>query len=141
MPTNILIICSTKFFADSVLKNEINYFINAGYKIDLVCTVDGFDNNKVNCRVIDVQLDRHIRPLSNIRSLIEIIRIIRLGKYEVVHTHNHVVGILGRTAAKLAGVKIIFHTAHGFFFHDRMNKVKYFFYFLFLSLLHFFFAQ
>ena len=55
----ILRVCSTKFFADSVLDNEINYLLNLGYKIDLICS---FDNNNKNYnpdyRQINIYIDR-----------------------------------------------------------------------------------
>lgn len=42
----------------------------------------------------------------------------------MVHVHTPVAAILGRVAAKLAGVQHIIYTAHGFYFHDQMAPWK-----------------
>ena len=39
-----------------------------------------------------------------------------------MHVHTPVAAVLGRIAAKMAGVPTIIYTAHGFYFHDRMPR-------------------
>jgi glycosyltransferase involved in cell wall biosynthesis len=39
----------------------------------------------------------------------------------VVHTHTPVASLIGRAAARLAGVPVVAYTAHGFYFHERMR--------------------
>src|SRR5262249_60783893 len=58
-------------------------------------------------------------------------RLFRRERPQVVHTHSSKAGILGRWAAKLAGVPFIFHTAHGFSFNDfQRPAVRNFYIFL-----------
>jgi glycosyltransferase involved in cell wall biosynthesis len=63
-------------------------------------------------------LERPIRPWKDLFSLIEIFRYIKANRISIVHTHSSKAGILGRLAAKFAGVRHIIHTVHGWSFND-----------------------
>jgi glycosyltransferase involved in cell wall biosynthesis len=63
-------------------------------------------------------LVREVRPMEDLNAFLSMFRLFRRERPDVVHTHSSKAGILGRWAAKLAGVPFIFHTAHGFGFHD-----------------------
>lgn len=67
-------------------------------------------------------IERRINPFKDIAALVEIYRFIKKNKIEIVHTHSSKAGILGRWAAKLAGVKVILHTVHGWSFHDYQPR-------------------
>ena len=45
--------------------------------------------------------------------LIKLIKLIRKNRYDIVHTHTTKAGILGRIAARIAGVPVIVHGLHG----------------------------
>ena len=42
--------------------------------------------------------------------------------FDIVHTHSSKAGILGRWAAKCAGVPVIIHTPHGHIFYGYFSK-------------------
>ncbi len=70
------------------------------------------------------ELVRPIRPLTDWEALERIGETLRRLCPDIVHTHSSKAGILGRWAARRAGVPIILHTVHGFAFHDHMAAGK-----------------
>ena len=68
--------------------------------------------------VIVPELGRRINPLSDVAAFFKLYRLIRRGRYHIVHTHSSKAGVLGRLAARLAGTPIIVHTLHSLVFHD-----------------------
>jgi glycosyltransferase involved in cell wall biosynthesis len=58
-------------------------------------------------------LSRSVSPLRNLRSLVQLWRILRAERPAIVHTHTAMAGAVGRVAAMLAGVPVIVHTFHG----------------------------
>ena len=61
-------------------------------------------------------LKRPIRPVADLRALLALTLLLRRLNPLIVHTHSSKAGILGRWAARLAGVPIIIHSIHGFGF-------------------------
>ncbi len=74
------------------------------------------------------RLVRPIRPFNDGAALWQIRSILKRRSFDIVHTHSSKPGILGRIAAKWAGVPIIIHTIHGFPFHDFMHPAVRWFY-------------
>ena len=68
-------------------------------------------------------LVREVRPIQDVVTLFALWRLFRKERPHVVHTHSSKAGILGRWAARLAGVPFIFHTAHGFGFNDFQRPI------------------
>ena len=59
------------------------------------------------------ELVRPVHPLKDFIALRKLEKILREQKPDIVHTHSGKAGILGRLAAKRAGVPIIIHHIHG----------------------------
>ena len=66
-------------------------------------------------------LIRSVNPIRDIIALVQMVRILKKEKPFIVHTHSSKAGILGRIAARLAGVPFIIHSIHGFGFNPYQN--------------------
>lgn len=69
-------------------------------------------------------LGREISPLADIRSLIDLIRLMRSYRPHIVHTHLAKAGLLGRVAARIAGVPVTVHTFHGTVFRGYFDPIR-----------------
>jgi glycosyltransferase involved in cell wall biosynthesis len=93
------------------------------YELGLVAGTEGplvdWANRIPNLKRVWIpSLIREVRPLQDALAFFSMWRLFRRERPHIVHTHSSKAGILGRWAAKLAGVPVVFHTAHGFGFHD-----------------------
>jgi glycosyltransferase involved in cell wall biosynthesis len=80
-------------------ENESDYLISTAKDIN-VTRIDG--------------LGRSIKPIADIRALIDVIKIIREFQPDIVHTHTAKAGVIGRMASILSGHQSIrVHTFHG----------------------------
>lgn len=72
--------------------------------------------------VVVPEMTRHIGPWGawdDARSVRKICELLRLFKPDIVHTHTPKAGIVGRWAARRAGIPRIVHTYHGFGFSPQ----------------------
>jgi hypothetical protein len=58
------------------------------------------------------------------KALVKLYILMRREKPEIVHTHTAKAGLLGRIAARLAGVPVIVHTFHGHVLHGYYGFLK-----------------
>ena len=70
---------------------------------------------------IEPSLVRELHPWKDLVALVRLVRVFRRGDWDVVHTHSSKAGILGRLAARIAGIPVVVHTVHGWGFHPRQS--------------------
>jgi glycosyltransferase involved in cell wall biosynthesis len=75
-------------------------------------------NNVPGLPVVEIpHLVRDLDPWADIAAYRELRRYFASESFDVVHTHSSKAGILGRIAARRAGVPVVVHTIHGPPFH------------------------
>lgn len=96
-----------------------------GYEVTLCSGVDNGPEGELLTRarqtsrlVVIPELCRNVDPRGDVVALWKLYSLIRQGGYHIVHTHSSKAGVLGRIAARLAGVPIVVHTLHSLVFHD-----------------------
>lgn len=98
-------------------------------------TID--DNNE--CIKAFEQTGAHVLVMDNLRrricfkdifAFIQIYRLCKKERFDIVHTNSTKPGIVGRIAATLAGVPLVIHTVHGLAFYNGLRKDKWIFYYL-----------
>lgn len=110
------------------LLSELNKtLINEGFEVHGICGADEYEKQIKDAGIIfhNVKIDRSINFKGNIKSIIAMIKIFKKIKPDIVHVHTPVAAVLGRIAARLSGVPNIIYTAHGFYFHEGMDKRNY----------------
>lgn len=68
------------------------------------------------------EMRRNINPILEIITFVKLFLYLVKTKPDVVHTHSSKAGILGRFAARWAGVKVVIHTIHGPAFHEYQSR-------------------
>ncbi len=68
-------------------------------------------------------LVRSPSPLKDLVAFWKIYRLLRRGRFDLVHTHTSKAGLLGRIAARMAGVPHIVHTPHGQAFNGYAGRM------------------
>jgi len=96
-----------------------------GFEVEAACSPGEFvpQIEAEGFKVRPIQIARSKNPLKLFESYRGLARLFRECEYEVVHTHTPVASLVGRPAARRAGVPVVLYTAHGFYFHDRMKPL------------------
>lgn len=66
---------------------------------------------------------RSILPLHDIRTLFDIINLLRRVKPDVVHLHSSKMGVIGSIACRIVGIKKIIFTIHGWPYNEKRPKI------------------
>lgn len=70
------------------------------------------------------ELTREIAPRADLLAVRRLTALCRKERPHIVHTHTSKAGIVGRIAARRAGVPVVVHTPHGHVFHSYGGRLK-----------------
>lgn len=129
-PIRVLHVCTIFLTAQTFIAPVLRFLSGRGYEAAVACSQESAADGPVSsgtrdiegCRVFAVSIPRAIRPLQDLLAIRQLCRVIREFKPDVIHTQTSKAGIVGRLAARLAGVPVIIHTAHAFPFHAYLPK-------------------
>ena len=120
-----LIVATVSAFIANFEQNDISILQNMGYEVHILCDMDACSNKEKLKKLLqlgviphDIKIRRNPLKKENIIAYREIKRIVKGEKFDLVHCHTPMGGVLGRLAAKKyrkSGTKVIY-TAHGFHF-------------------------
>jgi glycosyltransferase involved in cell wall biosynthesis len=124
----VLQVCNLPSFIKQHLRRHIDHLASLGFVVESVCPDDvEIDELRREGYVVHtLPIDRSIDLISNYKCIVNLVKLIKKNRYDVVHVHNPVAAILGRIAAKIAGVKATIYTSHGLFFHELTPPLQYF---------------
>lgn len=120
----VLIITTVSGFVPQFEMNNVRILQSLGYEVhygtNYNMPVYGEDNLRLNnTGIIRHQIDfvrSPYRIIKNIKAYKQIIKLMKAEKFDLVHCHTPMGGVLGRLAAKATKIPSIIYTAHGFHF-------------------------
>ena len=119
----ILELCAVDFTAYHLLRPLGLALRDAGYEVTFCCSPgEGLDLLGAEGFAVEaIPISRNYNLAHHARSFAALVAFMRRERFSIVHAHTPVAGLIGRAAARLAGVPAIVYTAHGFYFHDGMR--------------------
>lgn len=101
-----------------LLGPQLSAFVGAGYEVigvsapgDMVAAVERRGVQHIALE----HATRSMRPGEDLRALVEVTRLLRRLRPDIVHTHNPKPGLYGRLAAWITGVPVVVNTVHGLY--------------------------
>ncbi|WKK80796.2 glycosyltransferase family 4 protein [Marivirga arenosa] len=112
----ILRITTVPISLNILLTGQLKYMREQGYEV-ITASADGPEVQEVcdreGVKHYKINFTRILSPLQDLRALIQLIRLIRDEKPDIVHTHTPKAGLLGMLAARICSVKCRMHTVAG----------------------------
>lgn len=134
-----VLITATELHMDKFWTKHIEFLMNQGYVVDLVCSHVGDRlndlleklNNIGNPKLSLVRLKRNPLNPVNLLGLFDLKQYLKKNRYDVIITNEPVMGTMTRLASKKyrkQGTKVIYF-AHGFHFFKGSSKVMWLFFY------------
>lgn len=126
MALKVCQLCAVDFTLDKFLLPLLDGMKAQGWEVVSVCS-DGPAIPRLRqagYAIQTVAIPRSFNPFRLIGPTLRLYRLFRKERFDLLHAHTPVAALIGRIAARLAGVPLVVYTAHGFYFHDEMPRWK-----------------
>lgn len=126
MTIKICELCAVDFTLKRFLLPLIDGMEARGWSVTSVCSKGPYVEEMRNdgYAITTVPISRNPNPIALLRSIVELVKYFRREKFDVLHVHTPIAGIVGRIAGRIAGIPLVIFTAHGFYFHEGMPFLK-----------------
>lgn len=126
-PIRVVHLTTTDMSLDWLLRPQLETFAAAGYE---VIGASAAGEHVAGLRAAGIRHEpvhhftRASRPGRDLLAAVELVRLFRRLRPDIVHTHNPKPGILGRITARLCRVPLVVNTQHGLYAqpHDRRRR-------------------
>lgn len=109
---------TTDMSLDWLLGPQLRAFSDAGYEVVGMSAPGPHVANLAAMGVRHVPVPAFTRssnPIDDVRAVVQVWRLLRRERPDVLHTHNPKPGVLGRIAGRVAGVPLVVNTQHGLY--------------------------
>ena len=132
-----LLVTTVSGFVPQFERNNVKLLQNLGYEIHYASNYHtpsyGNDNSRLNdMGIIRHQIDFVRSPyklLDNWKAYCQLKDVMKQDKYDLVHCHTPMGGVLARLAAHKTHTAPVIYTAHGFYFYKGAPKKNWLFYY------------
>lgn len=138
----MLMLASVASMIDQFNMDNINILLHMGYEVDVACNFKNgstCSDSRVECLksklcklgvgYYQIDFTRNVLDIKNdIVAYRQLKKLVHKNKYEFIHCHSPIGGVLGRIAGHKENIKVIY-TAHGFHFFKGSSLINWILYF------------
>lgn len=115
----ILIVTTLQLTVNSFLIPHIKFLEKNGFEVTIGSNIQGEIREELKeNKWINIPFDRNPFSKNNLKSLIILDRVLKEGKFDMIHCHTPIASFLTRMIAQKNGNKNIIYTAHGLHFYS-----------------------
>lgn len=119
-------VVTSRYSVRTIMRSKLYGLAKRGFRQIIIAADDGQPVTvPERATLFDVPIPRNVAPVRDLLALRRIRAIFRQQRPDVVHTRTAKAGLLGRLAARLAGVRIVLHTTHGLPFYDGQSRLPF----------------
>lgn len=115
---------NTLLVSSNLPKDKYTVLTVGGRLLEEERTMEPFAHDRGASMHLLEEMGRSLHWADDLRALRKLVKLMRLFRPHIVHTHTAKAGALGRVAAFLARVPVRMHTFHGHVFHGYFSPFK-----------------